>query len=251
MTHQNSIECAHLFEYLLGELSDRERLAFEAHTKGCITCHEELDAIQQVHDRLNEDDIDTPNAKWFAEHKKTFLQPALSKRSSLSTKSKNDRSWRILNIVHRPHQKALWSSVISIMLIIGVGFVSFSLNAKTVNSNPPVSFINKVSLLPNRIYPNAHGEALFVNNHNQANLILYVNNVPEQSKWGCYDVWGVKGGKRSSLGEFTVDHSGNGALSVRLLTGQKYDAIDVTLEPNWGDDKPQGPQVLAGSWVKI
>lgn len=251
MTKRSSMGCAHLVNYLLGELSDRELVAFQVHANHCPLCQEELNTTLPVNIRLTEADIDIPDDKWFAEQKERLLRPALTDRKPTNARENLRRNSSMFHFPHYPYKRLWWSSVIAIVFVT-VGVVSFmrlgpSGNATSINR--PVGFLNKISLNPNKGYPDAQGVALVVSNHNQKNLILTVSRVPEQSKWGCYDVWGQKDGKHYSLGEFTVDHNGNGALSISLPRDGKYDSIEVTLEPYWGDNEPQGPRVLTGPWA--
>jgi hypothetical protein len=275
MTQHNQMACEHLLDYLLGELNDAEVMAFQYHARHCPSCHEEMMSILPVHSRLSEDEIDVPGDDWFATHKSILLQPALESSPPRNTShGRIDepinqepvrhtapvefRSQTLTQTLTRGRRVGRWrygrmwvSTMVAglLILLVGGGFVWFRAGSqKSPTTNPPVSFVQKVALQANPGYPSAHGIALVTNNHDEPNLILYVSNLPQQSSWGCYDLWGVQGGKRYSLGEFTVDAQGTGALSVKMPINHQYESIEVTLEPYWGDSQPQGPQVLAALW---
>lgn len=108
-----------------------------------------------------------------------------------------------------------------------------------------------ISLLPSKAYPSAKGAANATIDEKQGNLVLNVSHVPVQPKRACYNVWGIVDGQYYTLGEFLVDESGTGRITVSLQPGLAYSKIEVTLEPRWGDASPEGPKVLQSSAIKI
>lgn len=108
-----------------------------------------------------------------------------------------------------------------------------------------------ISLQASKEYPSAQGAANATIDEKQGNLVLNVSHVPVQPQRACYNVWGIVDGQYYSLGEFLVDKSGSGQVSVSLDSGLAYSKIEVTLEPRWGDASPEGPKVLQSSTLKL
>ena len=143
-----------------------------------------------------------------------------------------------------------------------VGRTANAVAANTVASNTTVNVVAgekpsstptvlTIFLQPSKEYPSAQGAANATIDEKQGNLVLNVSHVPIQPQRACYNVWGIVDGQYYSLGEFLVDKSGSGQVTVSLEPGLAYSKIEVTLEPRWGDAAPEGPKVLQSSTIKL
>lgn len=238
--------CTLLMEYMLGELNGPQLEAFQKHIEKCAFCRTEYDSLWPIHKNLLQDNSSQIQDSILLEQKSQILNQAFSKRRPVRLKPSHDGPFTWLS-ARKPLRKRYWlmpaAAIVACLLLVGV----LVRNVSTENfQGPPVSFQSKVQLNPTSMYPQARGTALVVNHLSQTSLIVYVTKVPVQSEWGCYEVWGVKNGRKYGLGEFTVNHQGDGALTIKIGSTLHYDRLEITLEPQWGDATPQGPQVLQG-----
>jgi hypothetical protein len=243
--------CTLLMEYMLGELGGTQLEEYQKHMEKCAFCRTEYDSLWPLHESLIQDDSSQIQDSILLGQKMQILNQAFSKRRPVQLKSSDDGPLAWL-FTRKPLRKRYWlmpaAAIVACLLLMGV----IVRNVSTENfKEPPVSFQTKVQLNPSSMYPQAKGTALVVNHLSQTSLIVYVTKVPVQSEWGCYEVWGVKNGKKYGLGEFTVNHQGDGALTIKIGSTLPYDRLEITLEPQWGDPTPQGPQVLQGMSTNV
>ncbi len=113
------------------------------------------------------------------------------------------------------------------------------------SAKQPGTLIAQMNMHPDTAYRGSSAMAWIVRQNRHYDLMVYVRDLPQQSPWGCYDVWVVSGSKQYSVAEFTVTGGGGvGAVSAVIPSDMQFSAIEITLEPQWNDPFPRGPQVL-------
>lgn len=268
-------KCDWLLDYMLGELDDGDRQAFEEYLSTAKDCASEFNSLWPVHQRLltvlphTLTEVTTAKKSLVLKHAFT-VRPAIEQRR-LAPASENTRvAGRQRQNLGNEHalragypRKTLWNStllrrgsvVVGLLLIITVGGlwgtqIGFFSHVKkgTASPHPTVSKhqVLSVALKASSSYPASLGEIQIIRGQ-QESLVVKVRHVPVQSKWACYDVWAISGSKVSSLGEFLVDQNGSGGTTISLSHGTTLNGIKITLEPQWGDPAPLGPTVLKSS----
>lgn len=245
-------QCKMFTGYMLGELSHFQTKIYEKHLTTCTFCKNEYQLLLPTHQNLSLDESTEDILETVFNQKSNVLAHAFSLRQPKEMKPFDHVTsrWWFSRERTKLSRRGVFATTTAVACII-LAAVFFRMIPAHYVQTPPVYLVEKWILSPNPKFPQAEGMALTVHKSSQTNLIVYVNHVPIQSQWGCYDVWGVQNGKRYSLGEFTVDTSGDGALSINLDSAEHFNQLEITLEPQWGDHVPKGPKILQGTSVKV
>ena len=246
---ERTAEACDLFiDYLFGELTETQMEHFQGHMEKCAYCKAQFAELWPIHKQLlvheGPEDRDLPSL----EDKTRVLNHAFAARKpgQFSPVAPSRRQWFSF-VGMRNRRRLLLSSALAVcLLVVGVTVTDVAVTHPQTQATSPTE---QLVFSPAASYPQAQGAALMVQHAGWVKLVVHVAHVPLQTKSGCYDVWGVTNGQRYSLGEFTVNPNGSGTLNID--TKRHFDKLEITLEPNWGDKAPLGPQVLQGQAVHV
>ena len=76
--------------------------------------------------------------------------------------------------------------------------------------------------------------------------LLYVHDFPVLPNGQTYQLWLTRGAEHLSVGTFTVDQNGKGALLFSTQSIDQYTWARITTEPQSGSDVPDGTVVVVG-----
>jgi len=76
--------------------------------------------------------------------------------------------------------------------------------------------------------------------------LLYVHDFPVLPNGQTYQLWLTRGTEHLSVGTFTVDQNGKGALLFSTQSIDQYTWARITTEPKAGSDTPDGTVVVVG-----
>jgi anti-sigma-K factor RskA len=76
--------------------------------------------------------------------------------------------------------------------------------------------------------------------------LLYVHDFPVLAAGQTYQLWLTRGAAHLSVGTFTVDQNGKGALLFSTESIDQYTWARITTEPQSGSDIPDGTVVVVG-----
>lgn len=250
MYKEDAMPCDGLVDYIVGHGSDVERKRFERHLAACAACREEAAALREVWDRLADD---MPSVEPPADLKQQVLDPLL--------RPANDKAASRPDITrHRRRRMLSWVAfVAALMMFFFAGWLSADLRAEPVKptnegvavSADPSSIETLYQLTAERGTgkfegrERPYGVACLVRSGEEAQFVVYVFDSPATIGSEAYQVWLWNEGQRRSAGTFTVDDSGIGMMTFRLVGElETVDAINVTLEPDGASSVPRGPTLF-------
>ncbi|MFP5105984.1 anti-sigma factor domain-containing protein [Neobacillus sp. C211] len=229
-----------LISYLIGELSEEERLRIERHLLSCSSCSKDMQEMQEAWTMLpyELDDVEVPtdlkdevlNAIFTTENS----QPTL-KRKHLTKKSR----------------RYLYGFAAASLIFSFGGVIWNNINLRdqvtelTEQAKLPPEVIQVYALkTANPTTDSAQGQALLYKQGDKKQLVFQLQGLTNTKGSEAYQVWLIEDGNRKSAGTFHVDEKGNGFLTYQLNEEISFEAIGISLEPDANGTKPRGKKVL-------
>jgi len=209
--------------YLLGELAVEEERELERHLEGCPRCRGELERIRRAHALLQATaDVAPP-----PELKDRVLGQV---RGEIPARS-GGKWW-------------FWASAAAALLIVAVLGVGL-FRAITSDSS------EGVPLTATALAPEAGGEVRVEEVGQNLRVELEVWDMPELREGEYYEMWyyAEEDGGRISCGTFRAGPEGRTTVNLTApASARGYPEIEITREPDDGDPKPSGEEVLEGNF---
>jgi anti-sigma-K factor RskA len=206
--------------YLLGELTVQEERELERHLEECPECRDELDRVQRTHDLLRQ----------LATHEPpTELEGQVLAQVRGEMPARSSGGWRF------------WVSAAAVLLVVallGVGI----LREITGDSS------TGVPLTATALAPQAGGQARVEQEGENFQVELEVWEMPELEEDEYYEMWYyAEDGDRISCGTFRTGPEGETTVNLAApATARDYPEIEITREPDDGDPRTSGEEVLEG-----
>ncbi|PGL70608.1 anti-sigma factor [Bacillus sp. AFS055030] len=226
-----------LVSYMLGEVTEEEKLLFEEHILNCERCRLEVQEMEEAWNviPLTLDDVEIPTD--LKEEVMNYIFPP-----NHST-AKN-------SIVHL--RKFLYGLAAAIILFSFVGLLWNNLHLKqelaqvSKKAISPTDVVQVYSLRSTNPAVNlARGDAWVYKKGSQKQIVFKLRGLETTKGTEAYQAWLIHDGKRRSAGTFHVDKNGNGFLSYVLKENdQSFEAIGISLEPDANSIQPRGKKIL-------
>jgi anti-sigma-K factor RskA len=209
--------------YLLGELSVEEKRELERHLEGCPKCRHELDRARQTHNLLRQLAANEPPAELKG-------QVLAQVRGEIPARS-GGRWWFWV---------AAAAAALLVVAVLGIGLF----RAITGDSS------SGVTLTATALAPEAGGEVRVEEVGENLRVELEVWGMPELREDEYYEMWYyAEDGGRISCGTFRVGPEGRTTVNLTApANAREYSEIEITREPDDGDPKPSGEEVLEGNF---
>ncbi|QFT88010.1 Anti-sigma-K factor rskA [Bacillus sp. THAF10] len=241
-----SKNCDHIIDYFNGHLSQTEREEFEQHLATCPDCQEELQELQEL---LGDVALVSEQASPPPEMKKRILDNVFAAEDQTETTTSVTPINKTEPATKAPTQKKAWLTTIlaaSLLLsLLGNGYLLMQNQddiAATPDITPPDSIVN---LQPSET--SANGFAALYQKEEALSVMVHTEELPELSGTEVYQVWLLKDGSPIPAGDFIVDSQGKGYVLYNIdeTTVKEWDTIAITLEPQKGNELPEGKVLLS------
>jgi anti-sigma-K factor RskA len=206
--------------YLLGELSVEEERELESHLEECPDCQHELDRVRRTHDLLRQLATNEPP---------TELEDQVLAQVRGEMPARSSGGWW------------LWASAAAVLLVVAVLGVGI-LREITGDSS------TRVSLTATALAPEAGGQVQVEEQGENFQVELEVWKMPDLEKDEYYEMWYyAEDGDRISCGTFRTGPEGETTVNLAApATARDYPEIEITREPDDGDPRTSGEEVLEG-----
>ncbi|WP_226683257.1 anti-sigma factor [Sutcliffiella horikoshii] len=240
-----SQKCELVLDYFNGHLTQTEREEFEQHLATCPECQEELMELQDLLGDValvSEQASPPPEMKKrildnvFAEDvkpEKATVTPISSKKEVETPVSKNTASGK-------PWLTTLLAASL-LLSLVGNGYLMMQngegrdLAAEELKQPDSV-----VTLQPSAAA--GSGFAAIFQQDQALSVMIQTQDLPELTGNEVYQVWLLKDGAPIPAGDFTLDDQGKGYVfhNIGETTTEDWDTIAITLEPQSGNELPEG-----------
>ena len=205
--------------YLLGELTVEEERELEQHLAECPKCRDELDRVYQTHNLLRQLAATEPPAE---------LKGQLLAQVQGETPGHSRRWW-------------IWGSAAAALMVfavLGVGLL------RVIAGDPS----SGVPLTATALAPDAGGEVRVEEVGENFQVELEVWGMPKLKEDEYYEMWYyAEDGGRISCGTFRARSEDRTTVNLTApASAEIYPEIEITREPDDGDPRSSGEEVLEG-----
>ncbi|MEH7085504.1 anti-sigma factor [Neobacillus drentensis] len=233
-----------LVSYLIGEVSEVDRMNIERHLVNCPSCTKGIQEMQEAWSMLpyEFEDVEVP-----ADLKDEVMNAIFSADASTQPPIEKDNP----NIKYKKLHQTLYGLAAAAFLFSFGGVIWNNINLRDqvtelkeqVNIPPEVIEIYTLKTA-NPGVDSAKGQALLYKQGDKKQLVFHINGLDDTKGSEAYQVWLIHDGNRKSAGTFHVDDEGNGSLTYQLKEEISFDAIGISLEPDANGTQPRGKKVL-------
>lgn len=275
----NNEHCEGLVDYLNGTLSDEETRQFEEHLKTCDECREIADATGQL-PYLSDPAVVPAGMKSrilsnvFAEDSVTANSSAASASSSAASSAAGDKASssshaeseapgrkpreentsNVVPITDRGRKRNWATPLIAAVLIaslVGNAYTFMQLQQERAEPAPteptePETAFQSIDLQPSEGFDGDATAAVIKEQNGALNLVVTAEQLAALEGDQVYQVWLIKGDQPIPAGAFTTNANGEGATYFNIDNNtEEWDTIAITLEPQPGNEMPEGQVVLS------
>ena len=241
-----NVNCDHLVDYLNGSLDEQQRRQFEQHLAECPECREIVDMTGEL-PYLADPVEPSPGMKArimdavFEEQQNngpTEVKPTVRAAHPAPAKPK------------RNFNSSKWTPLIAAGLLVsllGNAYAFYELSDQPDEPATPEVAFETINLQPSEAFAGV-GTAAIVRDDNALNLLVQADQLAPLSGEEVYQIWLLKDGQPIPAGAFTADEENEGAAFFSLEEDTEgWDTIAITLEPQRGNELPQGEIVLSAA----
>ncbi len=208
-----------LGSYLLGDLTVEEERELEHHLEECPKCRHELGRVRQAHNLL---------------HQLAATEPPAELKGQLLAQVRGETPG---------HTRGWWfwasaAATLLVVAVLGVGLL------RVITGDPS----SGVPLTATALAPDAGGEVRVEEVGENFQVELEVWGMPELEEDEYYEMWYyAEDGGRISCGTFRARPEGRTTVNLTApASAEDYPEIEITREPDDGNPKASGEEVLEG-----
>ncbi|HSJ39185.1 MAG TPA: anti-sigma factor [Planococcus sp. (in: firmicutes)] len=272
----NNEHCEGLVDYLNGTLSAEETRQFEEHLKTCDECREIADATGQL--PYLSDPAELPAgmksrilSNVFAEDSATDSSSASSASAASSAaggkasssshaesaatdrKPHEETGSNVVPMTDRGRKRGWGTPLIAAVLIaslVGNAYTFMQLQQERAEPTPaptePTTAFQSIELQPSEDFTGGGTAAVIEEEGGALNLVVTAEQLAALEGEQVYQVWLIEGDNPIPAGAFTTNADGEGATYFNIDNNtEEWDTIAITLEPQPGNEMPQGQVVLS------
>ena len=268
-------ECAILYDYFSGSLTEDEKAVFLKHLDTCPECQNELKELEELTadlPYLSEPVTPPPGMK------SRILTNILNEKSDAENKPSEDLHEtqkpvehvvehkgtveRTVNETEAVPVKKSRSKTLQYWMVGLAACLFLSLIANVVLFNDQKNASGGLQSKVSKVIYNSnlsitkdgtssmHATASLVKHNNNMTLIIEGSGLKSLSGNSVYQVWLIKNGTPVPAGSFKPSNSGSGAVSYQLNSDQpsQWDAVAISVESSPGHTTPQGTIYMQGKF---
>ena len=247
MTKMN---CDHVIDYLNGTLTAEEMREFQLHLNSCEDCRELVEAVGELpylaeaaeppagmKERIlanvfDENDQEEPIKK---------QEPALE-----AVKPASKPAPKVVPMAKPPKERIWWRPLIAAVLLLSLlGNAYAFMKLSGDGGGHTEAAFQSIDMQASENF-GGHAKAALVSEGDSLEVVVQAEELQELSGSEVYQIWLLKDGKPIPAGAFEADADGQGAAYYQLEQNtEEWDTIAITLEPEAGNELPEGEIVLS------
>lgn len=255
----NNELCDRLVDYLNGTLSIEETREFEEHLKTCDDCREIVDATGQL--PYLSDQAEPPagmKSRILANVFEEEDEPAVTVAEGVAgsgageqvlASKQAEKELGVTPITDSNRKRVWWTPVIAAVLLVsllGNAYAFWQLQKEQPAPAEPQTAFQSIDLQPSEGFGGGATAAVIEQENGALNLVVTAEQLAALEGDQVYQVWLIKGDDPIPAGAFTANADGEGAALFNIENNtEDWDTIAITLEPQPGNELPQGEVVLS------
>lgn len=234
-----NMECDRLVDYLNGTLSANEIQQFEQHLKTCTECQEIAEATGEL--PYLADPVEPP-----AGMKARILSNVFEEKTGQDEPPAALKPEMAAIPLHKKKNRTnIWKPLIAAVLLVSLLGNAYAFLQLSDQDDAPETAIESIELKPNEAFAGT-ATAAMIEEKGSLNLVVQAGQLAELDAGQVYQVWLIKDDKPIPAGAFSPNPNGEGASYHQLdESSTEWDTIAITLEPQAGNELPEGEIVLS------
>ncbi|ANU10953.1 hypothetical protein A1A1_18317 [Planococcus antarcticus DSM 14505] len=234
-----NMDCDRLVDYLNGTLSADEIQQFEQHLKTCTECQEMIEVTGEL--PYLADPVEPP-----ADMKVRILSNVFEEIPEQNNPPAALKPTMSPIPLHKKKSKAnIWKPLIAAVLLVSLLGNGYAFQQLSDQDDALETAIKSFELQPNETFSGTATAAL-IEEEGLLNLVVQADQLAELDASQVYQVWLIKDGQPIPAGAFSPNPNGEGASYYQLEENtEEWDTIAITLEPETGNETPEGEIVLS------
>ncbi|PYZ92443.1 hypothetical protein CR194_15325 [Salipaludibacillus keqinensis] len=277
-------QCEKIIDYFNEQLPEKETKEFEEHLASCESCQEELKELRLLTEDLPfmSESLEPPTGmkeriftNMFSEeeNKTTTQDEDRNKEVPLLSQNKTEEEPVQLNRKSKSSPIIYGSLAAALLLsLVGNGYL-WNERQDLADENQQIAMerdiiesdflalleegeegggTSDVLLTSNLSYAgeeesDGEGTATIIAKDGNVDLVIQVSDLPPVTGSEVFQAWIIDGETPHPAGNFNIDEDGNGAVTYRISDMEDFqiDQIAITLEPQPGNEQPEGQIILA------
>lgn len=248
----NEMNCDHVIDYLNGTLTAEQMREFELHLNSCEDCRELLEAVGEL--PYLAEAAEPPagmKARILAnvfDDSQQEEEPVKKQEPTLETQQTTPKQEsKVVPMVKPPKQQTWWRPMIAAVLLLsllGNAYAFMKLSDEGGGGQTESAF-QSIDLQASEGF-GGNAKAALVRDGDSLEVVVQADQLQELSGTEVYQIWLLKDGKPIPAGAFESDADGKGAAYYQLAANtEEWDTIAITLEPEAGNELPEGEIVLS------
>ncbi len=249
----NEMNCDHVIDYLNGTLTAEEMEEFQLHLNNCEECRELVEAVGEL--PYLAEATEPPagmKARILAnvfDDSQQEAEPIKKQEPTIEaqqTTSKQES--KVVPMVKPPKQQTWWRPMIAAVLLLsllGNAYAFMKLSDEGGGGGQTESAFQSIDLQASEGF-GGNAKAALVRDGESLEVVVQADQLQELTGTEVYQIWLLKDGKPIPAGAFETDADGKGAAYYQLAANtEEWDTIAITLEPEAGNELPEGEIVLS------
>jgi anti-sigma-K factor RskA len=228
-------------EYALGCLDEDDEILVSEHVATCSVCRAELEAFENVTDRLVFAAPETAPPVRLKQQLMNRIQPPMEP----ATAGPQQLSWWQKLAALLQQSAPVWGAA-SLVLVLILAVNNLMLRNQAHEPVLTSGGMRIVALASTDAASSAAGTLVISADGEYGSLA--VDGLPPLGNAQQYQLWLIKDGERTDGGVFSVNPEGYGVLWIESAAPlSSFSAFGITVEPAGGSSGPTGEKVLGGS----
>lgn len=251
----NEMNCDHVVDYLNGTLTADEMREFQLHLNSCEDCRELVEAVGEL-PYLSEA-VEPPagmKARILANVFDESVQEEPVKEEPVNIQGASregqqtspEQGAKVVPMVKPPKERIWWRPLIAAVLLLSLlGNAYAFMKLSDEGGGQIEAAFQSIDLQASESF-DGNAKAALLSEGDSLEVVVQADQLQELSGTEVYQVWLLKDGKPIPAGAFEADADGRGAAYYQLEKNtEEWDTIAITLEPEAGNEMPEGDIVLS------
>ncbi|WP_416145517.1 anti-sigma factor domain-containing protein [Planococcus koreensis] len=255
MTKMN---CDHVIDYLNGTLTEEEMREFQLHLNSCEDCRELVEAVGELpylaeaaeppagmKARILANVFDESHQQEPVKEETIKAQEPSIEAAQPATKP----APKVVPMVKPPKERVWWRPMIAAVLLVsllGNAYALMQLSDDDGDGGAQTeAAFQSIDLQASESFGGT-AKAALVREGDSLEVVVQGEGLQALSGSEVYQIWLLKDGQPIPAGAFEADAGGQGAAFYQLEQNtEEWDTIAITLEPEAGNELPEGEIVLS------